>query len=199
MYRGYLLCGVPYRAASLTEGGKRRGRCKECVRPPCGAMRAPWSVAEQVPLGYIAPYELRKRCRRLSGGRDAPRTLIKQYFCEKKGKFCQTSPCICRGAVLNCPQYTARPGNELSSPYTGTLLCVQRSQRGLCGAEALQGHFGMAGGILPAVPVQSAADGGLYAGAAGQAGRRRFHSFRQIQQRGGHEKCQPKKQPDAHC
>ena len=164
MYRGYLLCGVPYRAASLTAGGKRRGRCKECVRPPCGAMRAPWSVAEQVPLGYIAPYELRKRCRRLSGGRDAPRTLIKQYFCEKNGKFCQTFPCICRGAVLNCPQYTARPGNEFSSPYTGTLLCWQRRP---WGCVRTVHDKGISGWPFFGRPCAARRCGGLYAGAAG--------------------------------
>ena len=41
----------------------------EIFRILSGRMWAPWSAAEQVPLGYIRPYEPRKGCRHLSNGR----------------------------------------------------------------------------------------------------------------------------------
>lgn len=127
---------LPHRGRQET--GALQGVRASTVRRDEGAVERSGTSALGVHRALRTPQEVQAFVRRA----ERPANPYQTIFLRKKGKFCQTSPCICRGAVLNCPQYTARPGNEFSSPYTGTLLCWQRRPWGCVGTVHDKGISG---------------------------------------------------------
>ena len=112
-------CTVPWTLLGLRPKVSRaRGHGMllwEIFHIPNGRMWAPWSAAEQVPLGYIRPYEPRKGCRHLSNGRGR-RPARADIF-----KRCT---CVCRrrdaGATPITPRRRdARRSSRRSSPAGG--------------------------------------------------------------------------------